>query len=135
MHYLEPARATEFHTPIVKCCTLRHIIRMPLVLIQYVRAVTAFVQARPSLRCSYLRSRTDTFILLHCMLRNFSCFCSSFFFQNQLFKKNSFRNTIRVSNSLNPDQTYVLSFGFEQTVCKCYQQMTNVAASSRRIYV
>ena len=26
------------------------------------------------------------------------------FFQNQLFKKNSFRNTIRVSNSLDPDQ-------------------------------
>ena len=26
------------------------------------------------------------------------------FFQNQLFQKNSFRNTIRVSNSLDPDQ-------------------------------
>ena len=26
------------------------------------------------------------------------------FFQNQLFSKNSFRNSIRVSNSLDPDQ-------------------------------
>ena len=29
---------------------------------------------------------------------------SEIFFQNQLFQKNSFRNTIRVSNSLDPDQ-------------------------------
>ena len=29
---------------------------------------------------------------------------ADFFFQNQLFLKNSFRNTIRVSNSLDPDQ-------------------------------
>ena len=40
-----------------------------------------------------------------CLLGNFSCFLSSAdFFQNQLFFKNSFRNTIRVSNSLDPDQ-------------------------------
>ena len=29
---------------------------------------------------------------------------SADFFQNQFFSKNSFRNTIRVSNSLDPDQ-------------------------------
>ena len=29
---------------------------------------------------------------------------SAGFFQNQLFSKNSFRNTIRVSNGLDPDQ-------------------------------
>ena len=30
---------------------------------------------------------------------------SAYFFKNQLFQKYSFRNTIRVSNSLDPDQT------------------------------
>ena len=30
---------------------------------------------------------------------------SAEFFQNQLFRKNSLMNTIRVSNSFNPDQT------------------------------
>ena len=50
-----------------------------------------------------------------CLLGNFACFLSSVdFFQNQLFLKNSIRNTslsalilsytIRVSNSLDPDQ-------------------------------
>ena len=31
-------------------------------------------------------------------------FCHLIFFHNQLFSKNYFRNTIRVSNSLDPDQ-------------------------------
>ena len=35
---------------------------------------------------------------------NLLCLLSADFFQNQLFLKNSFRNTIRVSNSLEPDQ-------------------------------
>ena len=40
-----------------------------------------------------------------CILGNFSCFLSSAdFFQNHFFSKNSFRNTIRVSNSLDPDK-------------------------------
>ena len=40
-----------------------------------------------------------------CILGNYECFLSSAdFFQNQLFLKNSFRNIIRVSNSLDPDQ-------------------------------
>ena len=41
-----------------------------------------------------------------CMLGNFSCFCcvSADFFQNLIFKKYSLRNTIRVSNRLDPDQ-------------------------------
>ena len=38
-------------------------------------------------------------------------------FQNHLFSKNSFRNTISESNILDPDQA-------RQNVCKGYQQMT-----------
>ena len=38
-------------------------------------------------------------------LRNFSCyFAACWFFSQWTFSKNSFRNTIRVSNRLNPDQ-------------------------------
>ena len=48
-----------------------------------------------------------------------------FFFFKLIFSKKSFRNTIRVSNSLDPDQAR----RFVQTVCKGYQQMTKVAAS------
>ena len=40
------------------------------------------------------------------MLGNFSCFCFHLltFFSKLTFSKASFRNTIRVSNSLDPDQ-------------------------------
>ena len=39
--------------------------------------------------------------------------------------KNSFRNTIRVSNNLDPDQARHFSgLIWVQTVCKGYQQMT-----------
>ena len=55
----------------------------------------------------------------------FVCFLSSadyffiFFFQNNFFEeKKSFRNTIRMSNSLDPDQA--------KTVCQGYQQTTLV---------
>ena len=44
-------------------------------------------------------------ILILCMLGNFACFfvvCG--FFLKLTFSKKSFRNTIRVSNSLDPDQ-------------------------------
>ena len=49
-------------------------------------------------------------VLTLCMLGNFACFLSSRFKKKQQkkpFSKKSFRNTIRlrVSNSLNPDQT------------------------------
>ena len=47
-----------------------------------------------------------------------SSLSSADFFQNQLFfSKNYFRNTIRMSNILDPDQ-------WVQSVCKGYQQMT-----------
>ena len=40
-----------------------------------------------------------------CMLGNFSCFrCRLLTFFKVIFSKDSFRNTIRVSNSLDPDQ-------------------------------
>ena len=43
--------------------------------------------------------------LTHCILGNFSCILSSAdFFSKLIFQKNSFRNTIRMSNSLDPDQ-------------------------------
>ena len=49
-----------------------------------------------------------------------TCFLSStiffIFISKSMFLKNSFRNTIRVPNSLAPDQTWV------QTVSKSYQQ-------------
>ena len=40
------------------------------------------------------------------MLGNFSCFCCRLltFFSKLIFKKNSFRSTIGVSNGLDPDQ-------------------------------
>ena len=42
--------------------------------------------------------------LTHCMLGNFSCFFVVCGFFYSVFKKKYFRNTIRVSNSLDPDQ-------------------------------
>ena len=42
-----------------------------------------------------------------CMLGNFSCLfviCGFVFYKINFFKKRNFRNTIRVSNSLDPDQ-------------------------------
>ena len=45
-------------------------------------------------------------LLTLCIMGNCLCFLSSavFFFKKQLFRKNYFRKTIRVSNSLDPDQ-------------------------------
>ena len=46
-----------------------------------------------------------TISLTHCLLGNFCCiFVICWSFWKSTFKKNSFRNTIRVSNSLDPDQ-------------------------------
>ena len=42
--------------------------------------------------------------LTFCMLGTFSFFLSPADFSKSSFLKNSFRNTIRVSNSLDPDQ-------------------------------
>ena len=53
---------------------------------------------------------------------------ADFFSKIFFFQKNSFRNNIRVSNGLDSDQDR-LSFGLHQTICKGYQQMTEVTAS------
>ena len=65
-----------------------------------------------------------------CILGYFSCFslCLPTSSKKFFFSKRSFRNTIRVSNGLGPDQDrrYVspdLGPKF-QTVCKSYQQIT-----------
>ena len=50
---------------------------------------------------------------------------ADFFFKMNFFQKKHFRNTIRVSNGLDPDQgQHSVSVGPElvQTVCKGYQQ-------------
>ena len=49
------------------------------------------------------------------------------FFQNHFFQKNSFRNTIRVSNSLDPGQArHSVEPDLGPTVFKGYQQTTLV---------
>ena len=54
--------------------------------------------------CPHRESKYSSFNSLHAV--NYSCFLSSTdFFQNQLFRKNCFRNAIRVSNGLDQDQT------------------------------
>ena len=62
------------------------------------------------------------------MLGNF--LLSADVFSKLTFSNNSFRNTIRVSNSLNPDQARLLSgLILVQTVCKGYQQTTKSIVS------
>ena len=59
-------------------------------------------------------------LLALCIMCYFSCFFVVCWF---------FQNTIRVSNGLNPDQDRHLSvLIWVQTVCKGYQQITNVAS-------
>ena len=53
---------------------------------------------------------------------------SADFSHNQLFSKNSFRNTARVYNGLDPDQDQQnVGPDLGKTVCKGYQRMTKVA--------
>ena len=66
---------------------------------------------------------------------------ADFLFSKSTFSKYSFRNTMRVSNSLDPDQDrhsvgpelgpnrlQILVLIRVQTVCKCYQQTTLVGS-------
>ena len=64
----------------------------------------------------------------------FSFFLSSadFFQKLAFFSKKYFRNIIRVSNGLDPDQDRQLVLVWDQIVCKRYQQMSKVAASRER---
>ena len=55
-------------------------------------------------------------------------------FSKLTFSKNSFRNTIRVSNGLDPDQDrHSVGPDQVQSVCKGYQQITIVAPSMIRV--
>ena len=48
---------------------------------------------------------------------------SADFIKNQLFRKNSFRNTTRVSNNLDPDQArHFVGLDLVPNCCKSYQQ-------------
>ena len=64
-----------------------------------------------------------------CLLgKFFMLFCHLLIFFKSTFLKNSFRNTIRVSNNLAPDQAQHLSvLIWVQTVCKGYQQTTQLS--------
>ena len=86
--------------------------------------------------------RTDVSALTFCLLGNFACFfggVSADFFFKINFLKISFRNTIRLSNSLDSDHTWqkrpdLLSvLIWVQTVCKIInrQQKTKVALSKK----
>ena len=62
--------------------------------------------------------------------------CLWIFFLKLTFSKTSFRNTIRVSNSWDPDQArHFVSLIWVHTVCKGYQQTTKVATSRERVYL
>ena len=62
-------------------------------------------------------------MLTLCLLGNFACFFVICWFFKINFLENPFRITIRVSNSLDPDEAWRLSgLIWVQTVCKGYQQ-------------
>ena len=88
---------------------------------------------RPKFRSlSPLDTLAWTFTL--CMLGNFSCFfCRLLLFSKLTFQRNSFRNTIRVANSLDPDQARHSGLIWVQTVCKDYQQMTKFTAGRQSV--
>ena len=68
------------------------------------------------------------------MLGNFFMRLSSADFFPINLSKYSFRNTIKVSNSLDPDQEYILSvLIWVQTVCKVYLQTTKVPACKETV--
>ena len=49
------------------------------------------------------------------------------------FSKNSFRNTVRVLNSLDIDQDFKSVVIWVQTVCKGYELTTKVTAGKERV--
>ena len=72
----------------------------------------------PTINPSFTLELVD---LTLCMLGNFICVLSSAnFFQNHLFRKKSFKNTIIVSNSLDPDQARHLNQRKEDNDLRIY---------------
>ena len=61
--------------------------------------------------------------LTRCMLGNVACFIVCWFFSKLTFSKNSFRNTIRVSNSLDPNQARSWNVG-PDTGPNCLQRLS-----------
>ena len=91
----------------------------------------AYTQREPNLYASIASVLKANYIYIYiyiyiCPVGNFEfSFDLCWIFLNQPFSKNSFRNTIRVSNSLDPDQARHLSgLIWVQTVCKGYQRTT-----------
>ena len=79
-----------------------------------------------------LSASVMTCILTFCQLGNFSCFLSSDdFFSKSTLSKNSFRNTIRVSNSLDPDQARHLVG--PDLGPNCLQRLSAVDTSRQRV--
>ena len=68
------------------------------------------------------------------MLGNFSCRLLTF--SKLTFSKNSFRNTIRVTKSLDPDQDrhFVGPDLGPSCLQRLYQQTTEVVASKKRVW-
>ena len=68
------------------------------------------------------------------MLGNFSCFCCLLLTVFKInFLKKSFRNTIRVTNSLGPDHDRHSVGPDLCPVCKIYQQTTKAAVCNKRV--
>ena len=65
------------------------------------------------------------------MLGNFSCFCYFLLTFFKTFSKISFRNTLKVSNGLNPD--FCWSWSGSKRLCLIYQQMTKVTTSKEKV--
>ena len=103
---------------------------------------------------SAMEELDNPYVLTLCMLGNFACFFFFFFFLFSFFffffffffltsvdfyfnfiKKNtSFRNTIRVSNSLDPDQSRrFVGPDLGPNGLQSYQQTTNFATSGLRV--
>ena len=81
--------------------------------------------------CSICPKGTKALIFA-CLVILHAFWSSVDFFFKLTFSKKSFRNTIRVSNSLDPDQAWS-GLIWVQTVCKGYQQTTKISTSGKRV--
>ena len=84
-----------------------------------------FMMKLPHVLLIYQILKTPSICLTLGMLGNFPCFCCLLTFFKINFFKNYFMNTIRLSNSLDPD--------LGPNCFKGYQQTTKVAASKEEL--
>ena len=84
-----------------------------------------------------VRSKQLCISLTTCMQLNFACsYVICWFFSSKItFSKNYFRNTIRVSNSLDPYQvpTFNRLWSVSKIICKGHQQMMKKLMSKHRV--